>query len=54
VSGPLDRVPLDDLLPVAEQHRADVVGLEVQRQADDVVRQFEHLERHRVLEAMDS
>jgi hypothetical protein len=30
-AGALDRVALDDLLPLAEQHDADVVGLEVQR-----------------------
>ena len=36
--GALDRVALDDLLPVAEQHGADVVGLEVQREARHVVR----------------
>ena len=33
LAGPLDRVALDDLLPVAEEHGADVVGLEVERQA---------------------
>jgi hypothetical protein len=44
--------PSTTLLPVAEQHRADVVGLEVERQADDVVGQLEHLEGHRVLEAV--
>ena len=48
--GALDRVALLDLDPVAEQHHADVVGLEVQRQAGDVVRQLEHLERHAVVE----
>ena len=52
--GALDRVALDDLLPRAEEHGADVVGLEVQRQADHVVREFEHLERHAVLEAVDA
>ena len=51
-AGALDGVALDDLLPVAEQHGADVVGLEVQREPDDVVGQLEHLERHRVLEAV--
>ena len=54
LAGALDRVALDDLLPVAEQHGADVVGLEVQRQAGHVVRQLEHLERHAVLEAVDA
>ena len=52
--GPADGVALDDLLPVAEQHHADVVGFEVQRQAGDVVRKVEHLERHAVLEAMNA
>src|SRR3954447_7944660 len=52
--GALDRVALDDLLPLAEQHGADVVGLEVERQADDVMRQLEHLERHAVLQAVDA
>ena len=52
--GALDGVALDDLVPVAEQHGADVVGLEVQRQADDVVRQLEHLERHAVVEPVDA
>jgi hypothetical protein len=53
-AGALDGVALDDLLPVAEQHGADVVGLEVQREAGDVMRQLEHLEGHRVLEAVDA
>ena len=44
VAGALDGVALDDLLPVAEQHGADVVGLEVQREAGHAVRQLEHLE----------
>ena len=52
--GALDRVALDDVLPGAEEHGADVVGLEVEREADDVVRQLEHLERHAVLEAVDA
>ena len=46
--------PSTILLPVAEQHGADVVGLEVQREAGHVVRQLEHLERHAVLEAVDA
>ena len=50
VAGALDGVALDDLLPLAEQHGADVVGLEVQREPGDVVRELEHLERHAVLE----
>ena len=54
VAGALDRVALDDLVPLAEQHGADVVGLEVERQAGDAVRQLEHLQRHAVVEAVDA
>ena len=54
VAGALGRVALGDLLPLAEQHGADVVGLEVQRESGHVVRQLEHLERLAVLEAVDA
>ncbi len=53
-AGPLDGVALGDVLPLAEQHRADVVGLEVQRQAGDAVGKLEHLERHAVLQAVQA
>src|SRR6185436_1113691 len=53
-AGPLDRVALLDVGPRAEQHGADVVGLEVEREPGHVVRQLEHLERHAVLEAVDA
>ena len=53
-AGALDGVALLDLVPLAEQHGADVVGLEVQREAGHVVRQLEHLERHAVVEAVDA
>ena len=53
-AGALDGVALGDVLPLAEQHRADVVGLEVQRQAGDAVGQLEQLEGHAVLEAMQA
>src|SRR4030095_2137066 len=33
LAGALDGVALDDLFPLAEEHRADVVLLEIQRQA---------------------
>ena len=46
--------PSTIFVPVAEEHGADVVGLEVEREAGDVVRELEHLERHRVLEAVDA
>ena len=52
LARPLDGVALDDVLPRAEQHDADVVGLEVQREARHVVRELEHLERLAVLEAV--
>ena len=52
LAGALDGVALGDPLPLAEQHGADVVGLEVQRQADDAVGQLEHLEGHAVLQAV--
>ena len=52
--GALDRVALDDLLPRAEEHGADVVGFEVEREARHVVGQLEHLHRHAVVEAVDA
>ena len=52
LARPLDGVALLDLVPVAEQHGADVVGLEVQREARHVVRQLEHLERHAVVQSV--
>ena len=54
LAGALDGVALGDVLPLAEQHRADVVGLEVQREAGDAVGQLEHLERHAVLQAVQA
>ena len=54
LAGALDGVALDDLGPVAEQHRADAVGLEREREAGHVVGQLEHLERLAVLEAVDA
>jgi hypothetical protein len=39
----LDRVALGDVQVVAEHHRADRVLLEVQRQAEGVARELEHL-----------
>ena len=53
-AGPLDGVALGDVLPLAEQHRADVVGLEVQREAGDAVRELEHLEGHAVLQPVQA
>ena len=53
-AGALDGVALGDPLPFAEQHRADVVGLEVERKARDPVGQLEHLEGHAVLQAVQT
>ena len=53
-AGALDGVALDDRLPVAEEHDADVVLLEVQREAGDVVGELEHLQRHAVVEPVDA
>ena len=52
--GALDLIALLDLVPLAEQHGADVVGLEVEREAGHVVRQLEELTRHDVVEAVDA
>src|ERR1019366_3285533 len=49
-----DGVALGDVLPLAEQDGADVVGLEVQGQAGDAVGKLEHLEGHAVLQAVQA
>ncbi len=54
LTRPLHRVALDDLVPLAEEHGADVVLLEVEGEAGDAVRQLEHLQRHAVVEAVDA
>src|SRR3954467_11865558 len=54
VAGALGLVALLDLVPVAEQHGADVIGLEVEREARHVVRELEHLERLAVVEPVDA
>ena len=54
VPGALHRVALDDLVPLAEEHGADVVRLEVEGEAGDSVRQLQHLQRHAVVEAVDA
>src|SRR5262249_47683981 len=54
VAGAFDGVALDDLAPLAEEDGADVVRLEVEREAGHPVRQLEHLQRHAVVEAVDA
>ena len=48
----LDRVAFLDFLVVAEEHRANAFFFEVQRDAEDAVRELEHLSSHRLLDAM--
>ena len=50
--GPLDRVAFLDLLVVAEEHRADALFFEVERNPEDAVRELEHLAGHRLLDAV--
>ena len=54
LAGALHGVALRDLVPIAEEHGADVVLLEVERQPDHVVRQLEHLEGHAVVDPVDA
>ena len=54
LAGAPDRVALADLLPLAEQHRGDVVLLEVEREAGDAVVELELLERDARIEPVDA
>ena len=51
-AGALDRVAFLDLRELAEEHGADAVLFEVQRDAEHAVRELEHLAGHRVLDAV--
>src|SRR3954469_8735898 len=51
--GALDRIPFLDVGVVAEQHGADALFFEVQRDAEQTVRELEHLPGHRVLDAVN-
>ena len=53
-AGALDRIAFLDLEVLAEQHGADAVLFEVQRDAEDAVREFEHLARHGALAAVNA
>src|SRR5438067_10697 len=50
--GPLDGVAFLDRLALTEQHDADLVLLEIEDHADDVVRKLQQLARHGLLEAV--
>src|SRR5438046_857901 len=50
----LDDVAFLDELVVAEEHRADLVLLEVEDHPDDVAGELEQLTRHRLLEPVDA
>src|SRR5690606_17040933 len=51
---PLDRVALANRRRVTQQGDTDVVFLEVEDDAEDVVRELEHLARHGVLEPVNT
>jgi hypothetical protein len=53
-AGALDRVALGDVLVRAQDHRADRITLEVEREAKGVLRELEHFSLHRVLQAVDA
>ena len=50
--GALHDVAFLDFRVLAEQHRADAVFLEIQRDAEDAVRKLEHLAGHGALDAV--
>jgi hypothetical protein len=47
-------IALGDVLVLAENHRADRVALEVEREAEGVRREFDHLALHHVRQAVDA
>ena len=51
-AGALDRIAFLDLGVLAEQHRADAVLFEVERDAEHAVRELEHLAGHGALDAV--
>src|SRR4029078_9255141 len=51
-SGPLDGVALFDFLEFTQQHGADALLFEVERDAKHAVRELEHLAGHRILDAV--
>ena len=53
-AGALDEVAFLDFLELAEQHGADALLFEVQRDAEHAVRELEHLAGHGVFDAVDA
>src|SRR5439155_25318383 len=53
-AGPLDDLAFLDVFPLAEEGGADVVLLEVEREAGDAVLELEHLQRDCVFEPVDA
>ena len=52
--GAFDDVAFGDVLVVAENHGADGVALEVERQAEGVAGEFQHFALHDVGQTMDA
>jgi hypothetical protein len=53
-AGALDGVAFRDVFVFTQNHGADRVALEVQRQAEGVAREFEHFALHHVGQAVDA
>src|SRR5207253_7099241 len=53
-AGAFHEVAFLDLVELAEQHGADALLFEVERDPEDAVREFEHLTRHRVVDTMQA
>ena len=53
-AGPLHQVAFLDLLELAEQHGADALLFQVQRDAVHAVRKLEHFAGHRVVDAVNA
>ena len=52
--GPLDRVAFVNFRVVAEQHRADLIFFQVQRDAENVVRKCQHFAGHAAVQPVDA
>src|SRR5205085_11622771 len=54
LAGAFHRVALGDVRVLAQNHRADAVTLEIERETEGVLRKLEHLALHDIGEAMDA